>query len=71
MLKSDSKVSDISFYKDVANDLAKNNPIPAYRGIFDAMRTIYKEEGFFCLYRGVIINLIAGSLANMCFFYIY
>jgi hypothetical protein len=35
------------------------------------MRTIYRQEGFFSLYRGVIVNLGAGSLANMCFFYIY
>ena len=35
------------------------------------MRSIYIEEGFFSLYRGVIINLFAGSLANMCFFYVY
>ena len=35
------------------------------------MNTIYKEEGFFSLYRGVIINLIAGSIANSVFFYVY
>jgi hypothetical protein len=29
------------------------------------------EEGFFSLYRGVIINLIAGSIANSVFFYVY
>jgi hypothetical protein len=61
----------ISMHKYIANDLAKNNPIPKYRGIYDAMRSIYKEEGFFSLYRGVLINMVAGSLANMCFFYIY
>ena len=35
------------------------------------MNTICKEEGFFSLYRGVIINLIAGSIANSVFFYVY
>lgn len=35
------------------------------------MNTIKKEEGFFSLYRGVIINLIAGSIANSVFFYVY
>lgn len=35
------------------------------------MNTIYKEEGFFSLYRGVIINLVAGSIANSVFFYVY
>lgn len=54
-----------------ANDLAKNNPIPAYRGISDALKRIAYEEGFFSLYRGVIINMIAGSLANSVFFYVY
>jgi hypothetical protein len=56
---------------NVANDLARNNPIPTYKGIYHAMNTIYKEEGFFSLYRGVIINMIAGSLANSVFFYVY
>ena len=61
----------LSGFKSVASDLAKNNPIPKYGGIWDAMHTIYRHEGLFSLYRGVIINLVAGSLANMCFFYFY
>jgi Mitochondrial carrier protein len=35
------------------------------------LKTIYKEEGFLSLYRGVIINMVAGSLANSVFFYVY
>ena len=35
------------------------------------MHTIYRQEGFLSLYRGVIVNLVAGSLANMAFFYVY
>jgi hypothetical protein len=57
--------------KQLANDLAKNNPIPKYHGITHAMKTIYVEEGFFSLYRGVLINIIAGSIANSVFFYVY
>jgi hypothetical protein len=71
MSRSDSKVIKTIFLKFIANDLAKNNPIPTYKGIFHAMNTIKKEEGFFSLYRGVIINLIAGSIANSVFFYVY
>lgn len=55
----------------LASDLARNNPIPAYKGIYDALRTMYRKEGFYSLYRGVIINIIAGSVANSIFFYIY
>lgn len=29
------------------------------------------EEGFPVLYRGVVVNMIAGSIANSIFFYIY
>lgn len=71
MLNFASKVSSSFVYKFEANDLAKNNPIPKYGGIWDAMHTIYRQEGFLSLYRGVIVNLVAGSLANMAFFYVY
>jgi hypothetical protein len=32
---------------------------------------MYKTEGFGSLYRGVIINAVAGSIANSIFFYVY
>ena len=51
--------------------MASNNPIPAYKGIYDAIRSIYTHEGFSALYRGVAINIVAGSLANSIFFYTY
>lgn len=54
-----------------ASNLASNNPIPAYRGISDAITNIYHTEGFAALYRGVAMNIIAGSIANSLFFYIY
>lgn len=54
-----------------ASDLAKNNPIPKYGGIMDAFRRIRLEEGLHSLYRGVIINMVAGSIANSIFFYVY
>lgn len=55
----------------IASNLAKNNPIPMYRGIYHALKQISAEEGFFSLYRGVIISLFAGSIANSIFFYVY
>ena len=51
--------------------MAENNPIPAYRGIFDALRSIYVNEGVGALYRGISMNIVAGSLANSIFFYTY
>ena len=54
-----------------ASDKAKNNPIQAYRGIADALRTMWAEEGIFSLYRGALVNIVAGSLANSIFFYVY
>jgi len=54
-----------------ASDLAKNNPIQAYSGISDALRTMYRSEGFRSLYRGAMVNVFAGSLANSIFFYVY
>lgn len=54
-----------------ASNLASNNPIPAYRGIADALTSMYRIEGFAALYRGVAMNIVAGSIANSLFFYIY
>ena len=51
--------------------MAKNNPIPAYRGIYDAISKMYKSEGLSSLYRGVLMNAFAGALANSIFFYVY
>lgn len=55
----------------IAGDLSRNNPIPAYRGIFDAISKMYLNEGFSSLYRGVVMNAFAGSIANSIFFYVY
>ena len=46
-----------------ASDLASNNPIPLYEGIFDALKTMYKADGIASLYRGMLINLLASSVA--------
>ena len=54
-----------------ASDMASNNPIQAYRGIFDALRTMYVKEGLLSLYRGALVNIFAGSLGNSIFFYVY
>ena len=54
-----------------AADLASNNPIPNYKGIIDALKTMYKTEGIASLYRGVLLNLFASSIAQSLFFYMY
>ena len=54
-----------------ANNLARNNPIPAYKGIVDALYKIKATEGFSALYRGVGLNMVAGAAAHSIFFYIY
>ena len=54
-----------------ANNHAKNNPIPAYKGIGHALWNIYRIEGLSSLYRGVSMSLSAGSMANSIFFYLY
>jgi hypothetical protein len=51
--------------------MASNNPIPQYRGIYDALRTMYQKEGLPSLYRGVVLNLVASSIAQSIFFYVY
>ncbi len=53
------------------SDRAINNPIPAYRSILHALNTIYRNEGLKAMYRGVLINMIAGSIANSVFFAMY
>jgi solute carrier family 25 citrate transporter 1 len=54
-----------------ASDLASNNPIPKYTGIADALFSMYRQEGILTLYRGVLLNLAASSLAQSIFFYAY
>ena len=54
-----------------ANDMAKNNPIPQYKGIIDSLKKVGRDEGISALYRGAGINLVAGVLANYIFFYVY
>ena len=54
-----------------AADQAANNPIPKYKGIADAISTMYRKEGLASLYRGVLINLAASSVAQSVFFYVY
>ena len=51
--------------------MAKNNPIQAYSGIYDAVSRMYRHEGFMSLYRGALVNILAGSLANSVFFFVY
>ena len=55
----------------IASDQAKNNPIQAYSGIIDALTKMYRHEGLISLYRGAMVNIVAGSYANFLFFYIY
>ena len=51
--------------------MAKNNPIAAYSGIRHALKSMWMEDGIRSLYRGALVNVIAGSLANSIFFWVY
>jgi hypothetical protein len=53
------------------NDGALNNPVPEYLGIRHAFKTMYGEEGFKTLYRGVYIHFIGNALASGIFFFVY
>lgn len=55
----------------MANNQAKNNPVPVYRSIPHALKTIYQTEGFNTLYRGFGTSLAAGVTTYGMFFYIY
>ncbi len=55
----------------VVNDGAANNPVPKYRGVFDALRTIVRTEGIPALFRGVGVYFIGANIASMTFFYMY
>jgi hypothetical protein len=61
----------LTVFLSTANNNAKNNPIPAYTGIYHALNDIYTKEGFNALYRGVVMNIISGILASSIFFYMY
>ena len=54
-----------------ANNNTTANPIPAYRGIWNGLSSIYKQEGLGAMYRGVSLSIFAGSVANSIFFYVY
>jgi hypothetical protein len=45
--------------------------IPKYNGMIDAVKTLYKKEGFNSLWRGVVINGAGNSLAMTIFFGLY
>ena len=54
-----------------ASDSARNNPIPQYKGITDAISSIYRTEGFAALYRSSLLTIARGSVMNSIFFYVY
>lgn len=58
-------------FRFMAGNNASNNPVPAYKGIWQALRHMYASEGLGALYRGMTMNIFAGSLANSLFFYVY
>ena len=61
----------MTFHYPTASDHAKNNPIQKYSGVFDALRSMYRHEGLISLYRGALVNIVAGSIANSIFFFVY
>ena len=39
--------------------------------MINGLKMMYREEGLSALYWGVVVNTIAGSIANSVFFYVY
>ena len=37
----------------------------------DAILKMYRHEGLISLYRGALVNIVAGSIANSVFFFVY
>ncbi len=54
-----------------ASDGAANNPLPKYKGITEALSSMYRNEGITSLYRGVMIYWASTSVANISFFSMY
>jgi len=54
-----------------ASDGAINNPLPKYKGIGEAVVSMFKNEGFSSLYRGVLVYWLSTSVANVSFFSMY
>jgi solute carrier family 25, member 44 len=44
--------------------------VPRYRGIFDAIRTIYREEGLRGLYKGYHISMLTQASVTALFFWL-
>ena len=55
----------------MANNQAANNPVPVYRNIPHALKSIYSSEGLNALYRGFGTSLAAGVTTYGTFFAIY
>ena len=58
-------------FRFMAGNNASNNPVPAYQSIWQALKMMYANEGVGALYRGMTMNIFAGSVANSLFFYVY
>ena len=54
-----------------ANDGMRNNHLPHYNGLMNAITTMYKNEGFVSFFRGVWVNMLGNCSANFIFFYVY
>lgn len=61
---------DVIKIRFAVND-GRMNAIPKYYGIFSAFKTIYRQEGFKGLYKGVTPNILGAGASWGLYFFIY
>ena len=49
----------------------KHNAVPKYKGVLSSIKDIVSSEGKFSLFKGVSINLLAGTMSYGFFFGMY
>ena len=54
-----------------SNDGMRNNHLPHYKGFFNTIHLMYKNEGAIAFFRGVWVNMLGNCSANFIFFYMY
>lgn len=45
--------------------------MPKYKGVFSGLKTVFQQEGFAGLYKGVHISAFVSAFASFCFFSLY
>lgn len=49
----------------------EHNAVPRYRSVMSSFKDMVKQEGFFSMFKGVSINIVAGTVSYGTFFYLY